>query len=285
LPASRAVSALSPCGALVERLDRDRYLSSLFAPPAEREDLFALYAFNQEVAKTAEVVSEPMIGQIRLQWWRESLDGIYEGRPRQHEVVQPLARAVAARALPRDLLETIIDARAFDLDPAPPADFETLRVYAEGSSTTLLRLALRVLGAEDGASRQAAEQLGPAWAYLGLLRALPLHARQKRCYLPADLCAAAGVDLQEVFELRSGPALRQVCGVLVSAAAEHLAAARRPAAKVPRAALPALLPARLADLYLKRLRRAGNDPFAAAVQAPAPGRVWRLAWGNWLGRY
>src|SRR3546814_9275649 len=75
-----------------------------------------LYAFNYEVAKTAEVVSEPMIGQIRLQWWRESLAGIYEGRARQHEVVQPLARAVTARALPRALLETIIDAREFDLD-------------------------------------------------------------------------------------------------------------------------------------------------------------------------
>ncbi|MGF1630980.1 MAG: phytoene/squalene synthase family protein [Kiloniellaceae bacterium] len=279
------MSTLSACGALVERYDHDRYLGCLFAPAAEREDLFALYAFNQEVAKTAEVVSEAMIGQIRLQWWRESLAGIYEGRPRQHEVVQPLARAVAARALPRDLLETIIDAREFDLDPAPPEDFETLRVYVEGTSTVLLQLALRVLGAEDSASRQAADHLGPAWAYLGLLRALPLHARQKRCYLPADLCAAAGVDLQEVFELRSGPALREVCGILVSAAAEHLAAARRPAAKVPRAALPALLPARLADLYLKQLRRAGNDPFAAAAQAPAPGRVWRLAWGSWRGRY
>src|SRR3546814_13598357 len=91
---------LSPCGALVERHDPDRYLASLFAPEAQREDLFALYAFNYEVAKTAEVVSEPMIGQIRLQWWRESLAGIYEGRARQHEVVQPLAHAVAARALP-----------------------------------------------------------------------------------------------------------------------------------------------------------------------------------------
>ncbi|MPZ11516.1 MAG: squalene/phytoene synthase family protein [Kiloniellaceae bacterium] len=279
------MSGLSPCATLVEGHDRDRYLCSLFAPEAEREHLFALYAFNQEVAKTAEVVSEPMIGQIRLQWWRESLAGIYEGQPRQHEVVRPLAQAVEAKGLPRSLLETIVDAREFDLDPAPPEDFETLRLYVEGTSTTLLHLALRILGAVDGASRQAAEHLGPAWAYLGLLRALPLHARQKRCYLPADLCAEAGVDLQEVFELRSSPALRQVCGILASAADEHLAAARRPARAVPRAALPALLPARLADLYLKRLHRAGGDPFAPELQAPAPGRVWRLAWGNWIGRY
>ena len=77
------------------------------------------------------------------------------------------------------------------------------------------------IGAADPASREAAEHLGPAWAYLGLLRALPLHARQKRCYLPADLCADAGVDLQEVFELRSSPALRRVCGVLAEAAGQN----------------------------------------------------------------
>ncbi|MEO3430283.1 phytoene/squalene synthase family protein [Pelagibius sp. CAU 1746] len=279
------MKGLSACGALVERHDRDRYLASLFAPEAEREHLFALYAFNHEVAKTAEVVSEPMLGQIRLQWWREALEGIYAGTPRQHEVVVPLAQCIAAKGLQRGLLERVIDAREFDLDPEPPADLDALRGYAEGTSTALLRLTLQVLEAEDAASLEAVEHLGPAWAYLGLLRTLPLHARQKRLYLPADLCADAGVDLQAVFELRTSPALRRVTGVLLDAAGQHLKAARRSAREVPRRALPALLPARLADLYLKRLRKAGGDPFAAAVQAPAPGRVWRLAWGNWRGRY
>ena len=165
------------------------------------------------------------------------------------------------------------------------ADAEALRAYAEGTSTTLLRAALRILRSEDAASGEAAAHLGTAWAYLGLLRALPLHARQKRCYLPADLCDDVGVDLQDVFELRSSPALRRVCRVLIDAAGQHLQASRRPARSVARTALPALLIARLADLYLKRLRKAGGDPFAAAVQAPAPGRVWRLAWGHWSGRY
>lgn len=279
------MSRLSPAGALVERHDRDRYLASLFAPEGERERLFALYAFNHEVAKTAEVVSEPMIGQIRLQWWRESLEGIYTGTPRRHEVVEPLAQAIEAKGLPRDLFETIVDTRERDLDPAPPESLEALRLYAEGSSTALLRLALRILGAEDVASRAAAEALGPAWAYLGLLRALPLHARQKRCYLPADVLAETGVDLRDLFELRSTPAISAACRVLLDRAEAHLAAAREPAAQVPRRALPALLPARLGDLYLKQLRGAGGDPFATAAQAPAPGRVWRLAWGWAMGRY
>src|SRR3546814_19077229 len=90
--------------------------SDVCSSDRQREHLFALYAFNHEVAKTAEVVSEPLIGRIRLQWWRECLDGIYDGAARQHEVVQPLAEAIAARQLPPALLEAIIDARELALD-------------------------------------------------------------------------------------------------------------------------------------------------------------------------
>src|SRR3546814_5731675 len=103
-----------------------------------------------------------------------------------------------------------------DLDAEPPASLEALRGYVEGTSTSLVRLALHVLGADDAASREAAGQLGTAWAYLGLLRALPLHARQKRCYLPADLMAETGVDLRDLFELRSTPALTAACNRLRS---------------------------------------------------------------------
>src|SRR4051794_28190129 len=93
---------LSPVGAIVRRHDRDRFLTALFAPAARREALFALYAFNFEVAKTREVVSEPMLGQIRLQWWREAVDEIFAGgRVRSHEVVQPLAEAIRGGRLSR----------------------------------------------------------------------------------------------------------------------------------------------------------------------------------------
>lgn len=77
---------LSYCGRQVRRYDHDRFLTSLFAPAARREGLLALYAFNVEIAKTAEVVSEAMLGQIRLQWWREAIEALYAGAPPEHEV-------------------------------------------------------------------------------------------------------------------------------------------------------------------------------------------------------
>src|SRR3954471_15014844 len=113
---------LSYCAAEVRRLDRPRFLTALFAPSSLREDLFALYAFNLEIAKTLETVSEPMLGRIRLQWWRETIEGIYEGRGPQHAVAEPLAAAIRRHALPRAPLDRLIDARESDLEEEPPPD-------------------------------------------------------------------------------------------------------------------------------------------------------------------
>lgn len=284
-----ASTRLSPCANQVRRQDQERYLTALFAPAACREDLFALYAFNLEVAKTAEVVSEAMIGRIRLQWWREAIEEIYEnngGRPRAHAVVEPLAGAVTRHDLPRAPFERLIDAREADLDGEPPADLAALEAYAEGSAASLFTLALGVLDTptERGPASEAVRHLGIAWALTGLGRAVPFHARQRRSYLPADLTREAGLEEAELFALRASPALARVVEALAETAGQHLAAARGLRREFPRTAMSLFLFASLAADHLSRLRRAGFDPFDLEVQAERPGAVWRLAWAHWLRR-
>ncbi len=283
---------LSTCADQVRRQDRDRYLTTLFAPAERREDLFALYAFNLEVAKRAEVVSEAMVGRIRLQWWREAVDEIYGGRPRAHAVVEPLAQVVDRHGLPRAPFDRLIDAREADLDGEPPADLAALEAYAEGTAASLFALALGVLGlgvvdgpADQGQAAEAAHHLGVAWALTGLARAVPFHARQKRSYLPADLTSATGLDTAELFELRASPTLDRVIEEIAACATDHLQAVRRLRRDLPRAAAPLLLFAPLAEDHLRQLRRAGFNPFDPKVQAERPGTVWRLAWASWLRRY
>ena len=108
-------AALSYCALEVRRHDPERFLTCLFAPAERREALFALYAFNQEVAKTRAIVSEPLLGEIRLTWWREAIAQIYEGTPLQHAVVRALAEAVRAHDLPRAPFDRLIEARGQDL--------------------------------------------------------------------------------------------------------------------------------------------------------------------------
>ncbi len=256
---------LSHCAAAVRQEDHDRFLTALFAPDGAREDLFALYAFNFEIASTREKVSEALIGEIRLQWWRDAIAEIYAGRPRDHPVVGALARAVERHGLSRDLLDRMIDARRLDFAETPPKDLDALRDYAVDSSSGLMILALEVLAARDLQTEQIAHQAGIAWALAGLVRAAPAHGAQGRLHLPGDILGQAGVDPYAAMRWRDGEAMRAVVSRLVDAAAEHAATARRLAAKLPRRAMPALLPLSLASLYLARLRQNGGDVMDSRV--------------------
>jgi NADH dehydrogenase [ubiquinone] 1 alpha subcomplex assembly factor 6 len=127
--------------------DRDRYQTALFAPAERRDALFALYAFNYEIARIRESVREPMLGLIRLQWWRDALDEIYSGTPpRRHEVVTPLAHAIAAHNLSKAHFAALLDARAQDMEELPPDSLSALESYAAATSGSLILLALEVLG-------------------------------------------------------------------------------------------------------------------------------------------
>ncbi|HYM02370.1 MAG TPA: squalene/phytoene synthase family protein [Stellaceae bacterium] len=278
---------LSAAGRLVRQHDHDRFLTTLFAPADRREDLLALYAFNHEVAKTREAVSEPLLGRIRLQWWRDGVSAIYAGdRPRHHEVIEPLAAAIQRHDLDRTQFERLIDARELDLAEEPPASLAALESYAEGSSAALLRLALAILGVRDEAALAAANAAGIGFALAGLLRAIPSHARARRAYLPADLAAAAGLHYErDLFALKSAPALRAAVAAVAEAASGHLRAAAERRGRVSRAAVPPLLLATLARADLARLRRAGYDPFAPQLAAADPRRSWRLTLAAFTGRF
>jgi phytoene synthase len=283
---SLAPSGLSAVGALVRRHDPDRYRTALFAPSGRREALFALYAFNYEVARVRDSVTTPILGQIRLQWWREALDAAYAGTaPRRHEVAEPLTAAIRAYGLTRRRFDRLIDAREADLADQPPATLAALEDYAGATSASLIRLAIEILGNSADGAAAAADEVGIGYALVGLLRALPLHARAGRRYIPAEVAIQTGLDPADYTGMRPSPALRRAVEALGAAAAARLDRARQRRREVPPAALPALLPAVIAERALVRLRRAGWNPFDPSVAAPDPLLVWRLGAARLLRRF
>jgi len=250
---------LSPVAALVHRHDHDRFQTAIFAPSGRREALFALYAFNYEIARVRETVSEPMLGQIRLQWWRENIAAAFEGGAvRRHAVVEALTAAIRAYCLTRAHFNRLVDAREEDLVEEPLASLDALEEYAEATSARLVYLALETLGVRDPLAEKAGFHIGIAYALAGLLRAMPYRTRIGPALVPAEIAAAAS---------------------------RHLAAARARRGAVPPAALPALLPAIVAERSLARLKRAGNDPFDPALTAPDTMQSWRLAIASLRKRY
>jgi NADH dehydrogenase [ubiquinone] 1 alpha subcomplex assembly factor 6 len=297
---SRGFSAfdrgLSFCAREARRHDNDRFLACLFAPEDRHEALFALLAFNLEIAKTREVVTEPLIGQMRLQWWRDAVERLYQPSdatqpPPAHEVVRSLALAISRHSLSREHFDRLIDARDADLSDTPPASLDALRDYAEATSAPLVRLGLEVLGLrswrsiEQEAAIRAAREVAIAWALTGLLRAVPFLIRQRRIMLPADLLARHGLKAARLFDFRPDPlALAPVVAEVAAAARVHLSQARRLRPKVPAAAIPALLPATLADHSLSTLERHRHDVFSLPLHRHPLRPLW-LAWRAWRQRY
>jgi NADH dehydrogenase [ubiquinone] 1 alpha subcomplex assembly factor 6 len=278
------VPALSYPATEVRRHDRDRFLCSLFAPVGRRDALLALYAFNSAIARVRETVSEPLIGEIRLQWWWDRIAAIYDGIRPDDELAAALADAVSTHGLSRVSFETLIEGRRRDLDDRPLDDIADLTRYAERTSVALNGLALEVLGVcDDAAALAAGRHAGIAWTMVGVIRAVPFHGAQGRFFLPSDICLDCGIDPASP-NLRSGEAaiaavVRRIAGL----AADHLEQAR--SLKIPREAVPVLLPATLASADLAVLRKTGFDPFDGRNGLRGAGRLLRLAFNGFRGRF
>jgi phytoene synthase len=237
----------------VRRYDRDRFVTALFAPPAAREDLFTLYAFNSEIARIRETVSEPMLGQIRLQWWRDTLDCVCRGDPTHNPLADNLSELIRRQSLPRPLFDRLVEARELDMQDAPAETLAQLKLYIEDSAAGLSALAALILGGDDAATQEAARHVGQAWGLIGLLRAHAYTIKVRRLYLPVK---EKRLDVEEILAGENPRGLTELAEQIAHIAADHLTSARKLRRQISRAALPALLPAKLADGYLAKLKAA-----------------------------
>ncbi len=234
--------ALADCEAAVRRYDPDRYFASLFAPADKRSLLFALYAFNHEIARAAEVANEPFMAQIRLQWWREAIEEALVGRPRAQPAAMGLAELVGRGRVAVAALEAMIDAREEEISAAPFVELAALEQHVAATSGALMRIAAGLLDCEVEAD-PLARKAGTAFGLAGILRSIPFHAARGKSFLPTDLLAAEG---EEATTSR-----------VARAADNHFKQAR--GMSIPKTIVPAILPAALVPAYLSRVVRQGGD--------------------------
>jgi phytoene synthase len=156
--------------AMIRRVDPDRWLSSRFIADLQtRADVVALYAYDHELARAPRTASNPLVGEMRLVWWREVLDEIFESRPvRRHPTALALAEMVRRRGLAREPLEAMIDGRYRELDPQPMDAAEALS-WAGDTAGTAAVLAAMLL--DPGAFAESARSAGAAWALTHALAA------------------------------------------------------------------------------------------------------------------
>lgn len=247
-----------PLETLVHRVDVDRWLAARFIGDGQaRAAVTAVYALNYELAHVGESVRQPMVGEIRLAWWREGLQGLFEGgEAPAHPVMQALAGPAHAQALARPLLEQLVESRHADLEPTPFADEPALIAYLDGTAGAVMALATRLL--DRAASPEMTLNAARAWGWAGLLRARPFWESRGRRWLPASWGEADDAEVASHVRHR---------------VQEALAAARGEAARLPVAAFPALAYATLAGPYSRRPELSALSKQARLTWAVARGRI------------
>jgi len=262
---------------LVYGQDRDRYLAALFAAEATRPGLLALYAFNTEISRVRDLVSDPLPGEVRLQWWRDFLQGTEHGAANANPVAAALAETVERYQLPKTALVSMIDARVFDLYDDPMPSLNDLEGYCGETASALIQLGAIILneGADPGTG-EIAGHAGVAYALCGLMRALPWHAARGQMYLPADLLARHGVETQAVFKGETTPELMAALKELRSHVRHHIGRVRASVSEIPANVAPAFLPLALVEHFLKKMEAPGHDPLKTPVELSQLRRQWAL---------
>lgn len=170
----------------LQNVDSDRYLISLFAPKRRREALWALFLFNHEISKTRFVVTETQLGQIRLQWWRDELAKLYNGKGApENPILQGLEIAIRDFSLPKALFDNLLFAREFDLEDVTPQGLEGLINYADLTTTPLTKLALQIAG--DDPAEETIQKISVRYALTKLFLLIPEFQKSRFEIIPKSL--------------------------------------------------------------------------------------------------
>jgi 15-cis-phytoene synthase len=271
-------AAYAYCEDLLRRDDKDRWLASLFVPQAARPHIHALYAFSLEIARVREIVSEPLLGEVRFQWWRDGLDGTSETGATANPVAAALLDTITRFSLPKAPLVSLIDARLRDLYDEPVESASALEAYTESTCATLFRLATLILeGAEAVAGLGVAGPAGIAYGITGLLRALPWHCARGQVFVPAEVLRAHGAESGDLIAGRASPAVLAALADLRGLARAHLETFDARLNCVPDKSRPVFLAVSLCEPYLRLMEKPGYDPFKTIIELPQ----WRRQWILW----
>ena len=262
--------------------DRPRYYATLFTPASARADLFALYGFAAEIARIPDLVSEPMLGEIRLAWWREALapgnDAVSGGG--MSPAARSLKKIIARHSLPLAPFEALIAARSGDLYSNPPASMADVEGRLGETESALFQLAAIVSGSAGPDSAEAAGHAGIAY---GLARQLARFAEERargRAVLPAHLLAQEELTVVELFAAEPPPALTKVISAMARFARHHLRNARERLAEMPPAARLAFLPLVVVEPLLKRIDQMDDDILSRPAGISDLETLCRIAWAR-----
>jgi len=266
------------CASLLREHDRNRWLANLFAPAEHRRALNALYTFNSEIERVRDMVSEPLPGEVRLQWWRDLLEGRERGQISGHPVASELLAAIDRYHLPASALVTLIDAHTHDLYDDLLQSITDLEGYCGETYSSLFRMASLILAdGGDPGSADLAGHAGVAYGIACLMKQAARHAARGQIFVPADLVLKHGTAREDLLNGRNTGEMRAMFAELAGVALQHLGTSEQLLSAAPSAIAPAYVGLALVGPLLRRMTRPGFDWFRQEAGLPQ----WRSQWHLW----
>ncbi len=263
----------------------ERYLAATLAPEPHRAALIALAAFSADLRRIPVIVKEPMMGEIRLQWWRETIERFDRGGDGAtgHPIADALREAVRAHNLPIAPLIAMTEARAFDLYLDPMPDRAAFDGYLDKTEGVPFLLALGVAGTDAKIAAPLADLGSRTYGLARLLAELPHWLSRGRNPLPLDLLAKHNVDRDSLLRGRVSPGVHAAIGDLLADLQRAYAQARSRWRELPQAQRPAMLPIATITSYLAGLQAQSRDPLREPFELQPLKRIWRIGRAHWLG--
>lgn len=282
------VAELSFCEKEVKKNDYERYLCCLLANCYIRSRFFTIYAFNNEIAKIKHIVSEPMAGYVRIQWWRDAIEEIYEGkRPvkHRHEVVDSLYDVIRESGIPKELFDDLLDAREKDIDFKSPESMEELSNYAIQTSSNLFYLLLAAAGVNCKVAKEAAYHAGLAYAIVGFMRSMKYNVYYGRLMLPEDLMEKEGITCDDVLNGKNLEKTKSIVKALCDKAEVNLNHTRNLIKGTVGEAKSILLPVCIVDTFLKRIKKCDYDLFNSNLEGNVFSIQMKIYTSKLFGRF
>ncbi|MFK5977334.1 MAG: phytoene/squalene synthase family protein [Rhizobiaceae bacterium] len=266
------------CQNQLRDLNHDRYLACLYLPENLRNLAMTLYAFDTEISKISSAISEPMTGEIRIQWWR---DTVQAGTSNTHNpLADELLSEMTAHKLPLLPLDTYLQARIFDLYNDPMPDIGTLEGYCGETASVFIQLLTMAAKLEqDRAMADICGHAGMVLALTDIIRFLPRHNAQNKIYIPKEMLEAAGLSLEDWFSEKKSKKHMEMLNGIFDLADNHLMALKNiqkeyNASKKDISLI--LLPTSLCKLYLRSSRKLNDHIFTRIPTISPLKKLWTL---------
>jgi phytoene synthase len=263
------------CANLVRAHDFPRYASTLFLPGVHRRPMLAIHAFNVEISRIRDQVTQALSGEMRLQWWTDLLAGRGHGGVEGNPVAAELMWTLRNWRMPLERLSQLIIEHEFDLYNDPIPSLSALEGYCNDTSSTLFMCCARVLLRPSEAVDHIARHAGLAYGMVDVINKMPQDTARRQLFLPQQFLKQHGSNVDAVFAGKQTPQIRAAVDDLVAEAKKHLDTATSLLADVPQEVRPAFLPLALVRRDIRRMERRDNDPFALR-RTPRFRMLWTL---------